>query len=64
MKKFKNYLSDCYLELSTKVTWPSWNEVQSSSIVVLIACLIISLIVFLMDVVFQNSMNFIYSVFS
>lgn len=35
-----------------KVTWPSWKQLQSSSILVLIASVIIALLIFLMDYVF------------
>jgi preprotein translocase subunit SecE len=34
------------------VSWPTWKELQSSSIVVLVAALLISLIIFLMDFIF------------
>jgi preprotein translocase subunit SecE len=64
MTRLKNYLSECYSELATKVSWPTWRELQESAIVVLIAAMIIGLIVFLMDTVFQGTMNFIYSIFS
>ena len=63
MSKVKAYITDCYMELATKVSWPTWGELQSSAIVVLVAALIISLIVFMMDMVFQGSMNIIYSLF-
>jgi preprotein translocase subunit SecE len=63
MSKVKTYIADCYNELTTKVTWPTWGELQSSAIVVLVAALIIGLTVFLMDLVFQGTMNIIYSLF-
>ncbi len=43
---------ESYEELVHKVTWPSWKQLQSSSILVLIASAIIALIIFLMDYVF------------
>ncbi len=59
MASFKKYLSESYNELVNKVSWPTWKELQSSAIVVLVAALIISLIIFLMDYVFgvQNMGN-------
>ena len=59
MANFKTYLEESYNELVHKVSWPTWRELQSSAIVVLVAALIISLIVFLMDIVFgvQNMSN-------
>ena len=49
---FKTYISESYNELVHKVSWPTWKELQSSSIVVLVAALIVSLIIFLMDYLF------------
>ena len=52
MANFKTYLEESYNELVHKVSWPTWKELQSSSIVVLVSALIIAFIVFLMDYVF------------
>jgi preprotein translocase subunit SecE len=49
---FKTYLSESYNELVNKVSWPTWKELQSSAIVVLVSALILSLIIFLMDLLF------------
>ncbi len=49
---FKTYLSESYNELVNKVSWPTWKELQSSAIIVLVTALIISLLVFVMDYVF------------
>jgi preprotein translocase subunit SecE len=49
---FKTYLSESYNELMNKVSWPTWKELQSSAIIVLVSALIISVIVFLMDYIF------------
>jgi preprotein translocase subunit SecE len=48
----KTYLSESYNELMNKVSWPTWKELQSSAIIVLVSALIISVIVFLMDYIF------------
>jgi preprotein translocase subunit SecE len=48
----KTTFQESYEELVHKVTWPSWKQLQSSSILVLIASVIIALIIFLMDYVF------------
>ena len=63
MNKITTYIKECYNELMHKVSWPTWNELQSSAIVVLTASLIIGIVVFLMDSVFQGTMNLIYSLF-
>ena len=46
MSKIGSYLSETKNELVNKVSWPTWNELQSSAIVVLISSVIIALIVF------------------
>ena len=58
MASFKTYLSESYNELVHKVSWPTWKELQSSAIIVLVAALLIALIVFVMDFVFGvHNMN-------
>ena len=52
-----NYCKDSYEELVNKVTWPSRSELAGSAVVVLYASLLIALVVFLMDSVFQFVME-------
>ncbi len=61
--RIKAYLQEVYNELVHKVSWPTWQELQSSAIIVMVASLIIALIVFLMDISFQNLMGFVYRIF-
>jgi len=63
MNRLKLYLKEAYIELTQKVTWPTWKELQSSAIVVMVASFIIALIVSLMDFGFSNIMKQIYSMF-
>ena len=63
MAKKQSYLKSSYDELINKVSWPSRSELQSSSIVVAIASLIIALIIYLMDRVFSGGMDIFYSLF-
>jgi len=63
MGKIKAYIQDSYNELMHKVSWPTWAELQSSAIVVLVASLIIGILVFGMDSIFQVVMNLLYSSF-
>jgi len=64
MANIGTYIKESYDELMNKVSWPSWSELQSSSIVVAIASVIIALIIYAMDSVFSNVMNLFYSFFS
>jgi len=61
--KLRIYLQEAYDELVHKVTWPTWKELQSSALVVMVASLIISILIFLMDISFENIMKFIYGLF-
>jgi preprotein translocase subunit SecE len=61
--KLKLYFQEAFEELVHKVTWPTWKELQSSALVVMVASLIISLVIFVMDLSFRNMMEFIYGLF-
>ena len=61
MRKFINYLKESYTELTKKVTWPTWNKLQNSAILVLVATVILAVVVFAMDYAFQHLMEFIYA---
>ena len=63
MSKKESYIKSSYDELINKVSWPSWSDLQSSSIVVAIASIIIALIIYAMDQTFSNIMNVFYSLF-
>lgn len=63
MSKIRTYIEESADELLHKVSWPTWSELQSSAIVVAIASVIISLIIFLMDSTFSRLMEYIYSIF-
>jgi preprotein translocase subunit SecE len=62
-QKVKAYVQDSYDELMHKVSWPTWNELQSSSIVVSIASLIIAIVVYLMDLTFNQLLTQFYKLF-
>ena len=62
--KVANYLQETYSELIHKVSWPSWTDLQGSSVVVLIASLIIAMVIFAMDFSFQHVFEFLYKIFS
>ena len=64
MEKIKAYLQDSYNELMNKVSWPTWAELQGSAIVVLVATLIFGLVIFLIDAIFQGTLNVIYNLFA
>jgi preprotein translocase subunit SecE len=59
-KSIVKYCKESYDELVHKVTWPSRSELTNSAVVVLYASLLIALVVFAMDSVFQFVMETIY----
>ena len=63
MNKISNYFSDSFKELTEKVTWPTWQQLQQSTMIVLGATLLITGVVVLMDFVASSGLNFIYKLF-
>jgi len=63
MNKLTAYIKDSYQELLHKVTWPTWDQLQQSTMIVLGATLVITAMVWIMDLVANNSLKFIYSLF-
>ena len=61
MRKFINYLKESFVELTKKVTWPTWSKLQNSAVLVLVSTLILAVVVFVMDYAFQKLMEFIYA---
>ena len=60
MAKVTEYIKESYEELTEKVTWPTWSELQNSAILVLVAAIIIALIVLLMDQSFGRLLQYFY----
>ncbi|MFK7971549.1 MAG: preprotein translocase subunit SecE [Bacteroidia bacterium] len=63
MDKIKAIYKDYAEELLYKVQWPSLDDLQSSTITVLIASLIIALIIGFMDFGFKFITDLLYSIF-
>ncbi len=59
-KGFINYCKKSYDELTHKVTWPSRSELMNSATLVLVASLCIALVIFVIDLIFQNGMELVY----
>jgi preprotein translocase subunit SecE len=62
MHKFSTYLRDSYKELVEKVTWPTWEQLQQSTMIVLGATLFITALVWIMDFAANGSLKFIYKI--
>ena len=63
MEKVKNYLLESIDEVRNKVSWPKFNELQSSAILVLVASLIFALVIGVIDLGFKNALSWFYREF-
>lgn len=63
MSKIQAYFKDSYNELMEKVTWPNWQQLQQSTMIVLVATLVITAIVWVLDLGSSTVLKFIYSLF-
>jgi preprotein translocase subunit SecE len=58
--KIGTYFKESYNELMHKVTWPTWNELQASATLVLITSVILALVIWAMDFLFEKVMGAVY----
>jgi preprotein translocase subunit SecE len=63
MNKIQTYFRDSYKELMEKVTWPNWQQLQQSTMIVLVATLVITAIVWVLDLGSSSVLKFVYSLF-
>jgi preprotein translocase subunit SecE len=64
MNKISTYFRESYKELLEKVSWPTWSELQQSTVIVLVATLLITVIVWIMDLISSSILHLVYSFFS
>lgn len=60
MANVLNFIKQSYVEITEKVTWPTWSQLQNHAVVVLVASLIIALLVFVMDKASSNVLELLY----
>jgi preprotein translocase subunit SecE len=73
VSKVKEYFTETVNEMMHNVSWPTWKELQSNTIIVVVASVIIALIIFGMDFAFgitgdsksfwKGALGFIYGMF-
>lgn len=63
MNKITVYFKESYHELVEKVSWPTWLQLQQSTVIVLVATVIITAMVWLMDFSSNQLLKLIYSLF-
>ncbi|MBL7718350.1 MAG: preprotein translocase subunit SecE [Flavipsychrobacter sp.] len=60
MAKFGTYIQEAYDELVHKVSWPSWDELQQTTVIVLVSLALITLLIFGMDIAADKVLTLIY----
>jgi len=63
MEKLRNMWNRSYDELLNKVTWPTWEELRESAVIVLISSVIFALVVWGVDYGLGNGLDLFYSMF-
>jgi len=63
-KKIGAAFRDSYVELTQKVSWPTWSELTNSAVVVMVASLIIAAVVLAMDKTFETALSHVYRAIS
>jgi preprotein translocase subunit SecE len=58
----RSWLSEVYDEMMNKVSWPTRDELQESTVIVLVAAVILSVCIGIIDVATHLVLNFIYKI--
>jgi preprotein translocase subunit SecE len=60
MEKLKLLWNNTIDELLNKVSWPTWDELRTSTIIVLVAAIIFGIIIYIIDTAFGLTSNMFY----
>ena len=61
--KTRDFLSEMVEEIK-KVTWPDWPQLKNATFVILVFIMLVSLIIWLMDVSVRGILDFILGLFA
>jgi preprotein translocase subunit SecE len=62
IKRTGEFVQDCWIELQ-RVTWPDWPQLKNATLVVIIFCVLISLVIWLMDIASRFFIDTIMGIF-
>ncbi len=62
MSKFGTYIQEAYDELVHKVSWPSWEELQQTTVIVMVGLLITTIVIFGMDFLSERLLTILYGI--
>ena len=54
------FFKESYQEITEKVSWPTWSQLQNHAVVVLVASLIIAFVILAMDKTSSNVLELLY----
>ncbi len=60
MANILGFFKESYQEITHKVTWPTWSQLQNHAVVVLVASVIIALLILAMDKASGNILELLY----
>ena len=63
MNKIATYFKESYKELMEKVTWPTGAQLQQSTMIVIVATIVITALISGMDLITNVTLKFIYNIF-
>lgn len=61
MEQLKLYVKESYNELINKVTWPTFPSLYNTTIVVMIATVLLTLVIFLMNIASKGILDLVYN---
>jgi preprotein translocase SecE subunit len=62
LKQTGEFVQECWVELQ-RVTWPDWAQLKNATLVVIVFCLIVSLIIWIMDMASRFFIDVIMGIF-
>ena len=63
MNKVFSFIKGSVDEMTNNVTWSKYSELQSSTILVIIASMVFAILIGFIDLLFKNVMEYIYQLF-
>ncbi|MEC5394768.1 preprotein translocase subunit SecE [Bergeyella sp. RCAD1439] len=68
MSSFVDFLKGSYTEVKEKIEWPKWADLQSSTIVITVATVLLAIFLFGVDTFFnkiiQNALSILINLFN
>ena len=62
LKQTGEFIQECWVELQ-RVTWPDWAQLKNATLVVIVFCLLVSLVIWGMDMASRFFIDVIMGIF-